>query len=185
MGVKRKPIQTKLKPIKTNEMEVAISKLFGIRKHIIVPNVSWGLIGMHECDLFLIKSSGVAVEVEIKISRSDFLADFKKGHNHIDKHNRITEFYYAFPKNIYEKCKEEIPEHAGIIICERYVNYKKIDMISAQIKRSPKRIKGARKLTIEEQLKVARLGVMRIMTLKSKIITLQNKISDLNNNTKK
>jgi len=153
-------------------MEVAISKLFGIRQHIIVPNLSWGLTGMHECDLFLIKKSGVAVEVEIKRSKSDFLADFKKRHNHKDRYNRITEFYYAFPEDIYEKCKDlnMIPEHAGIITCERWTDYKKQDRVSAHIKRQPKRIKGARKLTEEEQLKVARLGTMRIWTLKEKII---------------
>ena len=151
-------------------MEVAIAKMFGIRQHIIVPNLSWGLTGMHECDLFLIKKSGVAVEIEIKRSKSDFLADFKKGHDHVDRYHRITEFYYAFPLDLYEKCKEQIPEHAGVITCERWIDYKKDDRVSARIAKQPKRIKGARKLTEEEQLKVARLGTMRIWTLKEKII---------------
>lgn len=157
-------------------MEVAIANHFGVRQHIIVPNLSWGLIGMHECDLFLIKKSGVAVEVEIKRSKADFLADFKKGHNHDDKQKRITEFYYAFPEEIYEKCKDLdlIPEHAGIITCYRWVDYKKDERISAQIIRKPIRIKGARKLTEEEQLKVARLGTMRIWNLKDKL----NKINE-------
>lgn len=167
MVVKRK---SKTKPITTVEMEVAIAKMFGIRQHIIVPNVSWGLQGMHECDLFLIKKSGVAVEVEIKRSKSDFLADFKKGHDHKDRYNRITEFYYAFPEDLLPKCISDIPEHAGIITCERWVDYKKQERVSAHIKRQPKRIKGARKLTIEEQLKVARLGTLRIWSLKEKII---------------
>ena len=151
-------------------MEVAIAKMFGIREHIIVPNLSWGLTGMHECDLFLIKKSGIAVEVEIKRTKSDFLADFKKGHDHKDRYHRITEFYYAFPSNLIEKCIELVPADAGIISCERYIDYKKEDKVSARIKRQAKRIKGARKLTEEEQLKVARLGTMRIWTLKEKII---------------
>jgi len=167
MVVKRKP---KTKPITTVEMEVSIAKMFGIRQHIIVPNLSWGLTGMHECDLFLIKKSGVGVEVEIKRSKSDFLADFKKGHDHKDRYNRITEFYYAFPQDLVDKCIDLVPPDAGIITCERYVNYKKEVQISAHIKRQPKRIKGARKLTEEEQLKIARLGCMRIWSLKEKII---------------
>lgn len=156
-------------------MELAIAKHFGFRNNIIVPNISWGF-GMHECDLFLIKKSGVAVEIEIKRSKSDFLADFKKGHNHKDGQNRITEFYYAFPENLYESCKDLVPENVGIIVCYRYVNYKNENCVSATIKRRPKRIKGARKLTLEEQLKVARLGTLRIWSLKEKIIENGKKI---------
>lgn len=149
-------------------MEVAIAKMFGIRTNIIVPNLSWGLSGMHECDLFLIKKSGVGVEIEIKRSKSDFLADFKKGHNHVDRFNRITEFYYAFPEQLIGKCIDLIPPDAGIISCQRHDYGQK--NVYATIERKPKRIKGARKLTEEEQLKVARLGVMRIWSLKEKII---------------
>lgn len=167
--MKRKSTKVKENPILTVEMELAIAKYFGIRQHIIVPNVSWGF-GMHECDLFLIKKSGVAVEVEIKRSKSDLLADFKKGHNHKDRQNRITELYYALPENLYESCKDLIPDDAGIIMCYRYINYKKENIVAATVKRQPKRIKGARKLTLEEQLKVARLGTMRIWSLKQKII---------------
>ncbi len=152
-------------------MEVAIAKLFGIRQNIIVPNISWGF-RMHECDLFIVKKSGIAVEVEIKRSKSDLLADFKKRHHHNDKQNRITELYYALPEELYEKCKEFIPEDAGIIMCYRYTNYRKETYIYATIKRKAKRIKGARKLNEEEQLRVARLGTMRIWSLKQKIIKL-------------
>lgn len=172
---KRTTTKAKVKPIKTIEMEVAIAKYFGIRQHIIVPNISWGF-GMHECDMFIIKKSGVAVEVEIKISKSDFLADFKKGHHHNDKQNRISEFYYAFPEELYEICKDLVPPDAGIIACYRWTDYKKQERIDARTKREPKKIKGARKLTTEEQLKVAKLGCMRIFPLKMKLIALQNKL---------
>lgn len=150
-------------------MEVAIANYFGIRQHIIVPNISWGF-GMHECDLFIIKKSGVVVEVEIKRSKSDLLADFKKGHNHHDRQNRITELYFALPEELYESCKDLIPEGAGIITCYRWTDYKKRERLGAQTKRSPKRIKRARKLTEQEQLRIARLGTMRIWSLKQKII---------------
>jgi len=169
--MQRKSYKTKTKEnsIQTVEMELAIAKYFGIRQNIIVPNISWGF-GMHECDLFLIRKSGVAVEVEIKRSKSDLLADFKKRHHHKDRQNRITELYYALPEELYEGCKDLIPEDAGIIVCYRYTNDKKEVSIQAITKRNPKRIKNARKLTIEEQLKVAKLGTMRIWSLKQKII---------------
>ena len=112
----------------------------------------------------------MAVEIEIKRSKSDFLADFKKGHNHVDRQNRITEFYYAFPDNLIPKCIDQIPEHAGIISCNKFLDYKKEERVTASIERKPTKIKGSRKLTIEEQLKVARLGTLRIWSLKEKII---------------
>ena len=151
-------------------MEVAIAKYFGIRQFIIVPNISWGF-GMHECDLFLIKRSGVAIEIELKRSKSDLLADFEKRHHHQDKQNRISEFFIMrFLKKLYESCKDLIPPDAGIITCYRWTDYKKQERVDAHTKREPKKIKGARKLTVEEQLKVARLGCMRFWSLKEKII---------------
>lgn len=52
------------------EMEIAIANLFDIRKNIIVPNISCGL-GIHECDLFIVRNSGYCIEVEIKRSEQD------------------------------------------------------------------------------------------------------------------
>ena len=60
------------------EIELAIAKYYGTREHIIVPNISWGFDYMHECDMFIIKKSGYAVEVEIKRSKNDLINDFKK-----------------------------------------------------------------------------------------------------------
>ena len=157
----------KEKPITTIEMEVAISNKFGFRTNIIVPNVSWGLHGMHECDIFIIKSSGYCIEVEIKRSKSDLLADFKKGHHHIDK--RIKEFYYCLPESLMKTCEEHIPKGAGIITCRRYGNG-----VHATIFRDPTPRRDAVKLTNAEQFKVAKLGTMRIWSLKNKIIKLQN-----------
>jgi hypothetical protein len=172
--VVRKTTKPKVKPIKTIEIEVAIAKYFGVRQNLIVPNISWGLTGMHECDMFIITKAGCAIEVEIKISKADLLADFKKGHNHKDRQNRITEFYYAMPESLWEKCKDLIPEGAGVITCYRWVDYKKRDRIDAHTKVKATRIKNARKLTQEERYSVARLGTMRIWSLKEKIIKLQN-----------
>ena len=170
----KSPRTPKEKIITTIEMEEAISRLFGVRTNIIVPNLSWGLVGMHECDVFIVKKSGYAVEVEIKRTKSDLLADFKKKHNHSDI--RIREFFYALPEKLLETCTEFIPEHAGIISCRRSI-YRTRDSVYATIKRDPTIRKDARKLTMEEQFKVAKLGTMRIWSLKNKIIKLQNERS--------
>ena len=98
-------LSSRPKLITLYEMEIAISKLYGIRQHIIVPNLSWGFLS-HEADLFIIKRSGLSVEVEIKRSLQDMKAEKNKNHNHKDKQNRINEFYYAFPIELLEKQKK-------------------------------------------------------------------------------
>lgn len=164
--------KTKLKPLTTIEMEVAIANYFGFRKNIIVPNISWGL-NVHECDMFIVNRTGYVTEIEIKRSKADLLNDFKKRHQHVDLENRISEFYFALPDDLLEKCYDLIPINAGIISCSKFINFKK-EVVQASIRRKCKKIKGARKLTPEEKLKVASLGTMRIWSLKEKIIKLQN-----------
>lgn len=70
---------------------------FYCRSHLVVPNVSWGFLN-HEADLIVMTSSRRLTEIEIKRSWSDFLADFKKGHDH--SHPLIARFYYAVPSSI-------------------------------------------------------------------------------------
>jgi hypothetical protein len=154
-------------------MEVAIAKYYGVRQNIIVPNISWGLPGMHECDMFIISRAGLVTEIELKRSKSDLLADFKKGHDHKDRANRICEFYYGMPEDLYEKVKNLIPEGAGILTCQRPDWDESGMRIYVNEKRKPLRRKNARKLTEKEQFKIAWLGTMRIWTLKEKIIKLQ------------
>ena len=176
--VVRKSAKPKQKTISLLEMETSIAKMFGVRQHIIVPNISWGFLS-HEADLCVITKSGCLKEIEIKRSFSDFKADFKKGHTHNDRQNRITEFYYAFPIELLEKCLPLVPEGAGIITCHKDIN--KTWKPYARLERKAKRIKGSRSLNTLEQLSIARLGCLRIMPLKEKLITLQNK---LDGNTK-
>lgn len=138
--------------ITVSEIEVAIARRFDVRQHIIVPNVSWGFL-TYEADMLIISKAGYVTEVEIKISKSDFLADFKKRkHNHNSM--LIKEFYYAMPLSLYEKCKDIIPETVGVIVVLSYDNG-----FHASIKKHcpPKDKRLYRKLTDKEILKVARL----------------------------
>ena len=74
----------------------------------------------YELDLIRIIPSGSFYEYEIKISRSDFLVDFRKGFKKRNKHNDLingllTPNYFTFvlKKGIYNL--DEIPEKFGII----------------------------------------------------------------------
>ena len=157
--------------VTTAEMEVAIAKYFGIRQHIVVPNVSWGFFN-HECDMFLIRKSGYGFEVEIKRSKSDMMADFKKKHGHSDRKNRIVQLYYAFPEELLPKVEALVPEDCGIItVSISEWN----DKAYASMRRDAKRRKGAKRLTQKEQLQIARLGTLRIWTLKEKLNGLKRK----------
>ena len=163
----------KPKSISTIEIEVAIAELFDVRKHIIVPNISWGA-AIHEMDMALINKTGFLKEIEIKISKSDYMKDFEKSHHHVDRFHRISQFYYAMPLYLYEKIKELIPEDAGIITCNS-IEYRSGFHVRATILRQATKIKDSRKLTVEEQLNIARLGTMRIFKLKRKLIALKEK----------
>lgn len=187
MAIRGSRNKTKKPTITTTEIEVAIAKHYGTRQNIIVPNISWGFSwndkegwhSMHECDVFVIKKTGYAVEIEIKRSKNDLLNDFKKRHKH--KSSKIRELFYAIPRENVDEWSKLIPKHAGIIAYEKYEeeiwdkkkhNWSgkyKWAMLARRI-RNAEPNKKATKLTIEEQLKIARLGTLRIWNLKEKMI---------------
>lgn len=69
-----------------------------------------------ECDVLAISKSNLASEYELKITRSDFLADFKK-----PKHKKfergeggyISKFWYVVPEGLIKK--KEVPDYAGLM----------------------------------------------------------------------
>ncbi len=74
----------------------------------------------HEADFVAVSRSNYITECEIKISRSDFLKDFKK----VDKHLRMSSrkwdslarpnyFYFVCPGGLIHE--NEVPEYAGLI----------------------------------------------------------------------
>lgn len=89
---------------------------------IIIPNYYFGF---YEMDLFRLLDSGYSVEYEIKVSRSDFKADFKKSFKTYsglksDKHYDLANgkrvcnrFFFVVPANLVKV--EEIPDHCGLI----------------------------------------------------------------------
>ena len=151
-----------------DEIELAIvnSTLFNKRRDIIVPNVSWGLLN-HEADMVIMTPSGYLTEIEIKRSWEDFKADFKKGHKHDDE--RISKLYYSVPESIQGDVIQ--------FLNEKFDNWLNIPcgVLSFTDRGSKACIKDCppsrgRKLFLEEQLTIARLGCLRIWNLKQKLI---------------
>lgn len=90
-----------------------------------------------ESDFFCRTKSGYTIEVEIKVSRSDFFADFKKTRKHylLQSHkldfvshrvsNKLVDpklhipnrFYYAMPRGLVKET--DVPDYAGILWLDR------------------------------------------------------------------
>lgn len=109
------------------------------RYNYIIPNVYIDL-GSHEMDIFALRKSGLLDEVEVKISVSDFKADFKKSvtiqypfpvynegssyparYGKANKHEKIASgktpcnrFYFLVPEAISNKIS--VPDHAGLLV---------------------------------------------------------------------
>jgi hypothetical protein len=159
------------------EIEIAVAEHFDIRRNLIVPNVSWGMGFPHEIDMLVVSGSGYATEIEIKISKSDILRDQKKRKWKSGIYSKygdiyrtrdtIKSVYFAIPDILIE-CAGEIPEMAGILLVG---TQKYSDRFIAWEHRKPQTNKTARRLSDAERYKIARLGTMRIWSLKRKLLS--------------
>lgn len=153
-----------------DEIELAIvnSGLFNKRNDIIVPNVSWGLLN-HEADMVVMTKSGYLTEIEIKRSWEDFKADFKKDHQHDDE--RVDKLYYCVPLSIKERVADYLTENE--IPFTRLLYFSEEGKIYTH-NTGGKFYTGGRKLFLEEQLTIARLGCMRVWNLKQKLVDIMH-----------
>lgn len=145
------------------DIEKAVVWLFGYRKYLIVANASWG-VNIHECDLLLVNSSDYGVEVEIKVSKSDIIADQKKKHHRFHGNPKIKRLYFAIPEKLATpEILALIPEHAGVIsVWPAYTGAgAPTGTNRATIIRKDKPNKAARPWTLSEKYELARLGAMR------------------------
>lgn len=145
------------------DIEIELMIMFKPRVNIIVPNISWGIAGLHECDLLILSGGNYATEIEIKTSKSDILADNKKRHGHY--HNHIARLYFAVPVGLVDIALQEIPERAGLYSVERGK--------TPELVRQCKRNKHCVRWSYEERFKLAHLGCMRILGLKKKVASNQ------------
>lgn len=86
------------------------------KKDICLPNFFYHF---WECDVFRLQSNGFIIEYEIKMSVSDFKADFSKKKGDINKHEHIREgkrcnrFFFVTPKGLIDP--KEIPDYCGLM----------------------------------------------------------------------
>lgn len=112
--------------------------------------------GFFNPDIIIVTSSDYAIDIEIKVSRSDFKADFKKETKHWylkSKKTKQAYFYYAVPFGLIKI--EEVPEYAGLIYVR--ADGKKVEVI----KKAPKL--HSNKITVEEKLLIANAMSARII----------------------
>ena len=92
------------------------------KQRLITPNVR--LYGKRESDLLTVSKAGFITEYEIKVSRSDFLADFRrkrKKHIYLKgaktfKTRTPNYFYFAVPEVLSNNLFGNVPYYAGLVI---------------------------------------------------------------------
>jgi hypothetical protein len=142
------------------EIQALLAEHWGIRTNIIVPNVSWGLLD-YEADLLIMNKTGYVTEIEIKRSWSDFLADFKKDEV-AHKSELIYQFWYCVPDELYSKCIEKLKEvYPNSLDRPNVISYSDSGILNFHGKSASYCRGKHRKLFLEEQLKLTRLGTMR------------------------
>lgn len=144
----------------TLEIEIIVAKYFDSRVNVIVPNISWGMFIHHECDLLLLTPAGYGYEIEIKTSLQDLKKDMEKVHGH--KSKKIKCLYFALPESL-TKHIEYIPKRAGILSISENRN---LPIWSRCKKIRKAEINCNYKFSDKERYNLARLGAMRIWTLK-------------------
>lgn len=111
------------------------------KSNLVFPNI---YLGSWEADILEITKSGYTYEYEVKISKSDFKADFEKSKktkktyekksDHISQGKRVTHFYYVCPEGLIDE--KDIPDYAGLIYAKKYNDTATISFKT--IKPSPK-----------------------------------------------
>ncbi len=166
----------------TLEMEIALAAHFNHRQNLIVPNVHWGFF-IHEIDLLVLTKAGYAYEIEIKISKADLVKDKGKEHQHRDSQGRIKYLYFAIPESLKAEIVH-VPDRAGIITVKKYMakwgryggngyeTYEK-EAFDCQVMRQPEAL-GKYRFSDSERYDIARLGALRIWSLKDKLLKAAN-----------
>ena len=165
-------------------MEIVLMRHFDIRRNLIVPCITDSSFLTHfEIDLLVLSKSGYATAIEIKVSKADLKSDLKKKHiaglstinfmndnSHRDHYfKNIKYFYYSVPEDLKDEAIEQIPDFAGLLISKKVKWYNNDIFVNKIIEvRSPKLL-YSKKSTEKMRYDLARLGAMRILTLKQNI----------------
>jgi len=154
-------------------LQLVMRDIFPARTYIGIKNVSWGFFKYREADLIVISKSLLMYEVEAKCSVSDLKNEKKKKcykrAKYYKPEDRITKKHYAMPEEVFEKAGDEVPADCGVILIYKVEKGYYKGQYKAKMHRAAKKIKGSRKLTSEEQIKLMRLGCLRQWAQKFKL----------------
>jgi hypothetical protein len=92
----------------------------------VIPNAYWGIGLSWEADLIIVSARRFLTEVEVKVSRADFIADAAKDKHRLTDSRRIKSFYYAMPAEVWESSKDvwRAPGAGVITVAEDTAKYK-------------------------------------------------------------
>lgn len=155
------------------DIELAVAKHLNPRANLIVPNVSWGWgFHIHEADLIVLRQSGWATEIEIKVTRGDVKADLRKRCARVYgpwADDKVAFKWFAVPDGL--GADALIPKDYGIM---------KVRMVKEEAvvttTRAPRKNPRARRVTPEERSKLAELAAMRIWDLKRALQTAKMRV---------
>jgi len=128
--------------------------------------------GHGQPDVLAVSAARYMYEVEIKRSRSDFRADFDKPSRRIRDLRPWMypkEFYYMMPPDLAEKCRDEIPEWAGLATLSRYSEFEILK--PAPVNRESKR------LSLKECVKLAHLMANHIISADTQLNCYQGRFT--------
>lgn len=151
---------------------------FSSRYELVFPNVFFGPGKGNEFDLLGVRKSGFIDEIEIKVTHSDFLADFNKlswtqtgvkkwGSREIplwekqNKHQLLMDgkqppnyFSFLLPVELVDKCT--VPDYAGIYT---YVIGQKSKIFISEVRSAPRL--HTRKISMNDKYMLSRKFVFR------------------------
>lgn len=145
--------------------------IYNLQHIAACPNINIFTTG--ECDLVSINKNQYAVEYEVKISKSDFFADFKKRKHEMFNDPFVYDyrmpayFYYATPKDLVQV--DDVPKHAGLVyVYETVRTYDSRPVRHYEIKKRAPRIHKER-ITPDQMGSIARGCMYRYWNLRLKI----------------
>jgi len=159
--------------MKTTQLEVALSGYLDFRRNLIVPNVTYiKSVLEFEVDLLCVTNAGYASGYELKVSRSDLRADFKKSRHkaggHWNPYRSLKHFYYVVRREDEDIALDLVPEKFGVITFHTYDSHG-VNLIGFNHVRKASLLSNY-KWTTEQMLALGKLAAMRIPSLKARII---------------
>ena len=163
-------------------------------KHlVVVPNCTWT---GDELDLLVVTENLRIIDVEVKISRADFKADFKKDkwYHSLDYDDwqayrrgelkrerrewprKVWKHYYAVPKEIWKpELITGMPQRSGVILMERRGDKNRI---YAHVERRAQPDVAADKISAADAVDIARLASLRMWDAYAEIDSLREEVKN-------